>query len=364
MDPQQVFCPHLACMARGHVGQGNIRRHSRTAQRYRCTRCRKTFSARSGTVFYRSHTPAWLLTVVLALLAPGCPVAAIAAVFGIQPRTVRAGVAAAGTQAQARHEQLVAQPRDLVQVQADEIRVKTQGRVVWMARALMVRTRLWLGGVVGASRDRALIDKLARQLRACATRRPLLIAGDGVVTYGGALERAFRTAVLTGRRGAPRWRIWAELVIGQVIKQYARRRVVGVGHWIARGTAAAATALVKASAGGQVLNTAYIARRNATFRERLASLRRRGRSLARTTASLTAEMYLVGTVYNFCSPHASLRQTTGQDQTPAMAAGSSDHGWTMTELLEQRVPPARWHPPKQRGRPSAAQKRRIERWAA
>lgn len=364
MDPHQVFCPNAACMARGQVGKGNIRVHSHTEQRYRCTVCRKTFSARTGTVFYRSHTPAGLLTVVVALIAHGCPVAAIEAVFGIQARTVRAWVAAAGTHAQTVHEHLVAHPRALGHVQADEIRVKTQGRVVWMALALQVCTRLWLGGAVGEHRDRTLIDTLAAQIRACAVYGPLLVAVDGLVTYVGALERAFRRAVPSGRRGRPRLVIWEPLVIGQVIKQYQRRRVVAVGHWIARGTAVAAAALGQASGGSRVLNTAYIERLNATFRERLASLRRRGRSLARTTASLTAEMYLVGTVYNFCSPHASLRQRGGLAHTPAMAAGITDHCWTMREMLEQRVPPARWQPPKQRGRPSMAQKRLTERWAA
>ena len=41
-------------------------------------------------------------------------------------------------------EHLVEQPRDLGQVQADEIRVKKQGGIVWMALAMMVKTRLWL----------------------------------------------------------------------------------------------------------------------------------------------------------------------------------------------------------------------------
>ena len=29
MDPATIFCPNLACPARGHVGQGNIGIHSR-----------------------------------------------------------------------------------------------------------------------------------------------------------------------------------------------------------------------------------------------------------------------------------------------------------------------------------------------
>ena len=39
----------------------------------------------------------------------------------------------------------------------------------------------------------------------------------------------------------------------------------------------------------------------------------------------------MGTVSNFCMPHASLSQT--RKTTPAMAAGITDHCWTLHELL-------------------------------
>jgi hypothetical protein len=64
-------------------------------------------------------------------------------------------------------------------------------------------------------------------------------------------------------------------------------------------------------------------RLNATFRERRAALTRRGRALARRTLTLQHGMYLIGTVYNFCTPHASLAQA-GDATTPAMAAGITD----------------------------------------
>ena len=51
MDPAQVFCPNEDCPARGHVGKGNIKVHSRKERRYRCTVCGKTFSERKGTMF-------------------------------------------------------------------------------------------------------------------------------------------------------------------------------------------------------------------------------------------------------------------------------------------------------------------------
>ncbi len=45
-----------------------------------------------------------------------------------------------------------------------------------------------------------------------------------------------------------------------------------------------------------------------------------------------------------------------------MAAGITDHCWTVRELLSLHVPPPRWTPPKQRGRRSGALQRLIERW--
>ena len=91
--------------------------------------------------------------LVVTLLAHGCPVQAIVAAFGFDERTVADWWARSGRQGQDVHEYLVEQPRDLGQVQADEIRVKKQGGIVWMALAMMVKTRLWLGGEVSEQQD-------------------------------------------------------------------------------------------------------------------------------------------------------------------------------------------------------------------
>lgn len=125
MDPTTIFCPPLACPVRGQVGQGNIRVHSRTEQRLFCMQCRKTFTATKGTALYRLRTPADTVTLVLTLLAHGCPLQAIVVAFGFDERTVAAWIARAGRQSRAVHGHLVEQPQDLGQVQADEIRVNT-----------------------------------------------------------------------------------------------------------------------------------------------------------------------------------------------------------------------------------------------
>jgi hypothetical protein len=74
-------------------------------------------------------------------------------------------------------------------------------------------------------------------------------------------------------------------------------------------------------------------------------------------------MYLIGTVYNFCTPHTSLAYLESM-RTPTMAAGITDHCWTVRELLSLYVPPPRWTPPKQRRRPTHVLKRLIERWCS
>jgi transposase-like protein len=361
MDPATTFCPRLACPARGQTGQGNIGIHSRKDKRFLCTACHKTFSATKGTAFYRLRTAAETVTLVVTLLAHGCPPQAIVVAFGFDERTVASWMARGGVQGQAVQEHLVEQPRDLGQVQADEIRVKKQGGIVWMALAMMISTRLWLAGEVSEHRDMPLIRRLIERVRRCAAPRPLLVCTDGLCSYIRAIRETFRDPVLTGQGGRPRLRPWRHVLIAQVVKRYERRRVVETERRIIDGTPARVETLRRRSQGGGVINTAYIERLNATFRARLASLTRRGRGLARRTLTLQHGMYLIGTVYNFCTPHESLCVAGGK-QTPAMAAGITNHCWTIRELLAFHVPPPRWTPPKRRGRPSHALKRLMERW--
>jgi len=360
MNPTTVFCPNLACPARGRSGEGTIRIHSRKEQRFLCMECHKTFSATKGTALYRLRTPAETVSLVVTLLAHGCPLQAIVVAFGYDERTVTCWLVRAGGQGQAVQEHLVEHPRALGQVQADEIRVKKQGGIVWMALALMVRTRLWLGGEVSEQRDMALIRRLIKRVKRCAAHGPLLVCTDGLVAYVRAVRETFREAVHTGHGGRPRLRPWRTVCIAQVVKRYERRRVVNVERRIVDGTPARVETLRRRSQGDGVINTAYIERLNATFRERLAALTRRGRALARHTWTLQHGMYLIGTVYNFCTPHASL--SAAGATTPAMAAGITDYCWSVHELLSYHVPPPRWTPPKHRGRPSPALKRLMERW--
>ena len=365
MDPTQICCPNRDCPARGQLGKGNISVHSRKERRLFCRQCGKTFAERTGPPFYRLRTPTEIVTLVVTLLAHGCPVQAIVAAFGFDERTVADWLDRAGQHCRTVHEHLVETPRRLRQVQADALRGKRQGAIIWMAMAVMGPTRLWLGGEVSPHRDLSLIRRLMPRVRRSALAGRLLICTDGLCAYVRATCEAFRDPVSTGRRGRQPLRVWGRRLIAQVVTRYDNRRVIEIERRVVHGRADQAEKARQASSGEGVLNTAYIERLNGTFRARLASLARRTRGVARIVTRLEAGMWLVGAVYNFCTPHASLRDMAVKamrDRTPAMAAGITRRCWSVGELLSYHVPPPRWTPPQKRGRRSREMLALIEQW--
>ncbi len=372
MNPHDIFCPNIDCPARGHTGKGNISIHRQQEQRYLCTECRQTFTTTKGTLFYRLRTNPVTVMLVLTLLAYGCPIQAIVKAFGFDERTVQDWWQRAGQHCQAVHEHRVEhQQLDLQPVQADEIKVKTQGGHFWMAMALMVPTRLWLGGVVSPHRDLTLIQTLTDKLKGMARCRPLLLAVDGLASYVTAFRQSFRSPLprRAGEHGQPRLIAWPTIAIVQVVKEHVAGQLT-ITRRIVPGSPDMIHTLIQTTQGQGGINTAFIERLNATFRQRLNPLARRTRTLLRKTETLEAGMYVVGCLYNFCDLHHSLRLKlwVGSHgyrwvhRTPALAAGLTDHLWTPTEVFTFKVPLPRWVPPKQRGRPSRETLQFIETW--
>lgn len=360
MNSATLFCPNLNCPARGQVGHGNIGVHSRHPQRFICHVCQHTFSAREGTVFYRLHTNPKTVLLVLTLLVYGCPLQAIVPAFGLDERTVRTWWQHAGRHCQAFHTHLVEHTQlDLGQVQADEIKTKTQTGPLWLAMAMMVSTRLWLGGALSPNRDRDLLDQVIGQVRQMALCRPLLLAVDGLNSYVSAFRDAFRTGIprLAGQIGRMTLVAWPQIAIVQVLKPHPGSSGT-IQRVIVQGSQTLIAHLLGVTQGGGGINTAYIERLNATFRQRLACLFRRTRHLARFTQTVQDSMYMLGCVYNFCDFHKSLRIRLSVGwrrfhwvlRTPALAAGLTDHRWSVEELLTYKTPPRPWIKKQGRGR--------------
>ena len=328
MRPELVVCPNSTCGASGRCGV-----HSIKERRYKCHACGTTFAETTGTPLFGLKHPLWLVLLILALLAHGCPVPAIVCAFGLDERTVADWQQKAGRHAKAVHQQVVCQGQvDVGQVQADELYTKTQAGPVWIATAMSVFSRLWLWGAISWDRDTALVAPVIAQVRAAAQPgQPILFAVDGFKAYVGCILKVFRDRQPTGKRGRPPLVVWADLHIVQVVKHRVGRRLVSITRQLAHGSLEQAEAIMQAT---QVelgcINTAYIERLNATLRTWMPALARRTRTPSGARDRLEAALFWTGCVYNFCHVHATLAGT------PAMAADLTDHVWSIEELIRYR----------------------------
>jgi hypothetical protein len=130
-----------------------------------------------------------------------------------------------------------------------------------------------------------------------------------------------------------------------------RRRLVRVTHRVVFGTLDRVNHVL-AACGGQI-NTAFVEHLNLDLRQHVAAIGRRVATLCQGADGLRQQLALFQTYHNFCLPHASIRQPlpqplptngTGSAKhwrpcTPAMAAGLTNHVWTLREVLLYRVPP-------------------------
>ena len=332
MNLQAVFCPNPGCRDKYVKGKGNIISHGRKRARCKCTSCGRTFAYRLGTPFFGLRSAEQEIICVATLVAYGCPVAAIVAAFERDERTIARWLRRCGHHAEVFHHQHMRR-LDLQQVQVDELWLRMQQQVLWLAMALAVGSRLWLGAVRRPTRDK----QLARQIITCvynwAQQRPLVIAFDGWSAYPKACYQVFREPVFTGRVGGPRKQPWSCLSLVQLVKY--QRRQWAMKRWLLSGSATMVRYLLNCTQGvGTTINTAYIERLNATFRTHLSLLVRRTRCPARRQQTVTERVFLLGCVYNFCAIHASLGR-----RSPAMAAGLSDHLWSVADLLWFRPSP-------------------------
>ncbi len=149
----------------------------------------------------------------------------------------------------------------------------------------------------------------------------------------------------------PRWMPRPQLLYAQVVKTVQRRRLVQVRHRVVFGTLEAVERLLVAC--GWQINTAFVERLNLALRQHVAAIGRRVATLCKGEDGLRHQLSLFQTYHNFCLPHASVRQPlpqplptngTGSAKqwrpcTPAMAAGLTDHVWSLREVLLFRVPP-------------------------
>jgi hypothetical protein len=377
VDTQHHFCPSPHCAYYGWVGYGNVRANGHpNGGRWRqlqCVACRTYFLETHGTPLHGRRVAPELVVWAVGALAEGLGIRAVARVFAVDPNTVLQWLVEAADHAAALSRYFLHDVH-VRQVQLDELfavlnAVKT-GEVSeaeaierleraphWVWVAMDPESKLLLT-IDSGERTLAMAQNVVHQVtQVLAPDGAPLFLTDGFREYLTALLTHYGTWVQPERRQAtgpvpkPRWMPMPQLLYAQVIKTVRRRRLLRLSHRVVFGTLEAVNQVL-APYDWQI-NTAFVERLNLTIRQHVAAVGRRVSTLCKGEDGLRQQLDLYQTYHNFVLPHASLRQPlpkpeptngtgsakTWRPCTPAMAAGLTDHVWTLREVLLYRVPP-------------------------
>ena len=380
--PRQVdtsfhFCPHANCAYRGWVSWGNLNANGHPSggpwRQWYCTVCKGYCLETHGTLWHGKRVAPDVLVWAVGALAEGLGIRAVARVFEVDPHTVLQWLVEAAEQLQAFSQYFLHDVR-VTQVQLDalyallsavkagevseaEALTRLSRSPHWVWAAIDPVTKLLLTIDVG-DRTLAMAQRVVHQVvQVLAPGCVPLFLTDGFTEYTTALLTHYGQWVQPARRRAqgpapkPRWMPLPVLLYAQVVKTVRRRRLVRVRHRVVFGTLATIEQVL--AVHGWHINTAFVERINLTIRQHVAAVGRRVMTLCKHEAGLRQQLALYHVYYNFCLPHASLRQPLSQSepthgtgsakrwqpQTPAMAAGLTDHVWTLRAVLLFRVPP-------------------------
>jgi transposase-like protein/IS1 family transposase len=377
VDTSAQFCPQPRCAYYGWVGLENIRANGYPSggrwRQFQCRSCKQYFLETQGTPLHGKRVAPEVLVWAVGALAEGLGIRAVARVFTVNPNTVLHWLMEVADQAAACSRSFLHDVQ-VTQVQLDELfallsAVKA-GEVSedealnclsrsphWVWVALDPVTKLLLA-IKGGDRTLAMAQCLVHQVaQVLAPDCVPLFLTDGFKEYLKAVLTHYGHWVprprcwATGRLPKPRWLPLPQLQYAQVIKTTRRRRLVAVSSRVVFGTLARVKQVL-APRGWQI-NTAFIERVNLTIRQHVAAVGRRVTTLCKGEVGFRQQLALYHLYYNFCLPHASLRLPLSQPEltkgtgsakrwrpcTPAMAAGLTDHVWTLREVMLFRVPP-------------------------
>jgi transposase-like protein/IS1 family transposase len=377
VDTSRHFCPHANCAYRGWLGLGNLRANGHPSggpwRQFHCTGCDGYFLETHGTLFHGKHVSVDLIVRVIACLAEGLGIRGTARVFEVDPNTVLQWLVEAAEQLQAFSRYVLHDVR-VTQVQLDELfallsavkdgavsEVEAIKRLArspqWVWAAMDPESKLLLALDVG-DRTRAMAQRVVHHVaQVLAPDCAPLFLTDGFREYMTALLTHYGHWVQPPRRQAqgpapkPRWMPLPGLLYAQVVKTVRCRRLVRVSHRVVFGSLEAVNHLL--APRGWHINTAFVERINLAIRQHVAAVGRRVSTLCKGEEGLRQQLALYQTYHNFCLPHTSLRQALPQPaptkgtgsarqwrpRTPAMAAGLTDHVWTLRAVLLFRVPP-------------------------
>ncbi len=209
--------------------------------------------------------------------------------------------------------------------------------------AIDAESRLVLA-VVPGTRDAEAVEAVVGEVKGRTGGRVLdLATSDDYPAYETALLNAYGQEVATTATGRPSRKMIpdkappAGMNYATVEKRREKGRVVEIVTRVVFGTMAAVQAVLAKSKASRSINTSFLERQNATDRHHNARKVRKTYTFSKDWQVHEAMTYFTMYSYNFCWPVRTLNQRDDEGpcrrRTPAMAAGLSDHVWTMREWV-------------------------------
>jgi IS1 family transposase/transposase-like protein len=376
MDWITLYCPNRDCPYYGRrfyqsllVKNGTTRGQKQAL----CRGCGRSIALSSGTAYFELDAEAALFETAIRALAEGNSLRATGRIVQIDKDTACAWLHRAAV-----HCRLVMlylwQDLPVSECQLDElwsfVHTKEQNLLtaklvcesygdawVWIAFAPL--WRLVVAFVVG-KRSQASANLLLERVAQVTDDRIPFFTSDQLAEYRTALLHVYGEwyqPQRNGNRGRyPERRVRAplDLLYAQVVKQRERGTVIAVTTKAVFGDMEAISARLANSPVSTSVNTSFVERDNFTLRQQNRRLTRKTSGFSKELPWLEKQLWLSLAYYHLVLPHDSLRQrlttpepTRGSGSarrwcaiTPAMAAGLTDHVWSMTELLSYRVPAA------------------------
>ncbi len=306
-------CKHDTCKRFGTYGK-------RRVQRWRCTSCKATFADPNAPKLIGTHyTDPAKAAQAITLMLEGMSIRAISRFTGLHKQTILSLMNTAALKAKALLDAKVQNisPR---YVQLDEMWGFVHTRepnlndddpdewgstMLWLA--IDSETKLLISHHIGTRSGvnaHAFVSDLRRR-----TNGRYQVTSDQYNGYVGAMREHF------GRN----------VDFGQLHKVYGRIRS---DNWYGSGQVLGAVPHVKIGRPDFArISTSHIERANLSVRMHLRRLTRLTNAFSKSLDNHKAAIMLYIAFYNFCRVHQTLKAT------PAMAAGLTDHIWTIQELL-------------------------------
>jgi IS1 family transposase/transposase-like protein len=380
MDDTTCYCCNPRCPLFGVAApRSRLKLHAwqRHRPRFCCDVCGVVVSASTGTAYagIRTDLPSYLRGATA--LAEGLSIRATARLLGVDKDTANHWLPGLGRHCQGVMNYFF-RNLHLHECQLDELWTfiyKKEAHLTPLEKLREVEGDAWVwiafspvcklvpAWVVG-KRTLRHARRLIFRLKSATDGHIPFFTSDELPHYANALLDVYGVWVRPPRNG-PRGRFPKphrapppDLCYAVVVKEREKGRVVNITTRLVYGTTEQVDAALRASPVSRTITTYGVERNNATVRQHSRRMGRKVNAFSKDPGYLEHQLTLAFAYYHFVVPHRGLRQrlprvlpTKGRQGsrkkwkpvTPAMAAGLTDHVWTMDELLSFRVPPkSRW----------------------